>query len=80
VILSETLQAVGERHLIREIVRTIILCEDAEAREREIAALRTLVEYSDPTLDVNQFDGLTRLALQHLQLWGTLTRVRAVGV
>jgi len=75
----ESLQAQVERQLIRQMVRTIIMCEDAGAREREVEALRTLIAYADPTLDVDLFDGLTRLVLQHLQLWGALVRVRAVG-
>jgi|GEM_PF-4186664 hypothetical protein len=75
----ETLQALVERQLIHQMVRTIILCDDPETRERDVDALRTFITYADPSLDVSQIDGLTRMVLQHLHLWDMLARVRAVG-
>lgn len=76
----ETLQAKVERQLIHQMARAILICEDKEAREREIEALCILVTYVDPSLNVALIDGLTQRILQQLQLWGPLIdRRRGAG-
>ena len=65
----ETLQAMLERRLIRQMTRALDESTDAAQRERQLHALRDLVLHADPTLDARLIDEWTEARLRHHRLW-----------
>ena len=64
----ETLQAMLERRLIRDMTLAIAAAT-ADERERQRAVLADLIEQADATLDPERFDASTRARLERLGLW-----------
>lgn len=65
----ESLQAMLERRLIRQMTRALDESTDPEQRERQLRALRDLVLNADPTLDARLIDEWTEAHLRHHRLW-----------
>ena len=71
----ESLQAMLERRLIRQMTRALDESTDPAQRERQLQALRDLVLHADQTLDARLIDEWTeaRLRRYHLWVWDPLT-------
>jgi hypothetical protein len=65
----ETLQAMLERRLIRQMTRSLEESADPAQRERQIRALGDLVQHADPTLDARLIDEWTEACLRRHKLW-----------
>lgn len=65
----ESLQAMLERQLIAQLVRSLEAASARPQAERYINALRDLVTHADPTLDARQFDAWTEARLRRCNLW-----------
>ena len=71
----ESLQAMLERRLIRQMARALDEARDLTQRERHLRALRDLVLHADQTLDTRLIDEWTEALLRrhHLWVWDRLT-------
>lgn len=65
----ESLQAMLERRLIRQLVRSLAGAANALQRECYLFALRDLVQQADPSLDARLLDEWTEGQLRRWDLW-----------
>ncbi len=65
----ESLQAILERRLIRQMVASLEEAPSREQRERHLGTLRDLVLHADTTLDARLFDEWTEARLRDCGLW-----------
>lgn len=65
----ESLQAMLERQLIGQLVRSLESAPSRPQAERSMYALRDLVAHADPSLDARQFDAWTEGRLRRWGLW-----------
>lgn len=65
----ESLQAMLERRLIKDMIRAIAAVTNEDERTRQRDVLADLIEQADVSLDSSRFDAATRLGLERLGLW-----------
>lgn len=65
----ESLQAMLERRLIKDMTLAIAVATSEDERERQRAVLADLIEQADASLDPDRFDAATRVRLKRLGLW-----------
>lgn len=65
----ESLQAMLERRLIKDLTLSISTTESKDERERQRGVLADLIEQADKSLDPEHFDVATRARLERLGLW-----------
>lgn len=65
----ESLQAILERRLIRQMVAALVAAESQQQQERHLRALRDLVQHADQSLDARLFDEWTEAHLRRCGLW-----------
>ena len=65
----ESLQAMLERRMIRQMALNLDNAESWQQSERYMSALRDLVTHADPSLDARQFDDWTEGRLRRCGLW-----------
>jgi hypothetical protein len=66
---AETLQAVLERRLIKQLLFAVAQAEDDERRNRHLEVLTDLVLHSDVALDPSRLDAWAKAYLVRLNLW-----------
>jgi hypothetical protein len=66
---TESMQAMAERRMIRSLTLALADAEGEHEREHTLQALADLVRHADPTLDPSMFDPWTRRSLERSGLW-----------
>lgn len=66
---AESLQAVLERRLIKQLLHAVAQTDDVEQRNRYIEVLTDLVLHSDVALDSSLLDAWVKAYLVRLDLW-----------